>query len=251
MSHPTEGGWDPKCVSWPEFSAVGAFGGGWARNSSSWPSPVLSLSCSSRSPRPNCVAILKDGSLHAARSWRACTVRAPNSRGPRGSGRERSRVADQAVMIHPYFGYVNDPTRVKSANRRLLRTRNRSATRSPDVALVAVFGGSVADQFAKTWWRRAERGAGGRRAVPRPAHRGHQPVTGRLHSEPQQMLILAGLLAFGRSSTWSSISTASTRSTVRRTTCGTGSTPFYPYTWNPTRGRHSTAPRASTWRRPI
>src|SRR5262249_6283333 len=59
------------------------------------------------------------------------------------------RFADQHVIIHPYFGYVVDPStpRVNSFG---FFGPEPLTTRSRDVAIIAVFGGSVADQFAKT-----------------------------------------------------------------------------------------------------
>ena len=88
---------------------------------------------------------------------RAEIARAPVRRGapaePERRHRRRRRTIRaspiSAVIIHPYFGYVVDPARRASTAYGFFGPEPL-ATRSPDVALIAVFGGSVADQLAKT-----------------------------------------------------------------------------------------------------
>ena len=141
------------------------------------------------------------------------------------------RVADQAVMIHPYFGYVNDPTRVNSANRFGFFGPEPFTTRSPDVALIAVFGGSVADQLARTGV-----------AALSDALAAEGPFQGRRievlnlslggYKQPQQMLVLAGLLAFGAQ--FDAVINLDGFNEIdgAQDNLQDGVNPFYPYTWN-------------------
>jgi hypothetical protein len=141
------------------------------------------------------------------------------------------RVADQAVMIHPYFGYVNDPTRVKSANRFGFFGPEPFATRSPDVALVAVFGGSVADQLAKTG---IDALSAALTADGPFRDRRIEVINLSLggYKQPQQMLILAGLLAFGAQFDLVINLDGFNEIDGAQDNLQDGVNPFYPYTWN-------------------
>ncbi len=102
---------------------------------------------------------------------------------------------DQRVIVHPYFGYVVDP-RAPGINAFGFFRDPPLTTRTPDRLVVAVFGGSVADQVF----------ALGRRALVERLEAA-APFRGRRvelvslalggYKQPQQLLVLAALLAFG------------------------------------------------------
>jgi hypothetical protein len=140
------------------------------------------------------------------------------------------RVADQPVILHPYFGYVANPTKPR-VNRFGFYGREPFSTRAPDVALVGIFGGSVADQLVKLGGDAlvAALGAGG-------------PLAGRRielinlalggYKQPQQLLVLATLLAFGAQ--FDAVINLDGFNEIDGATDNLqdGINPFYPYTWN-------------------
>ncbi|MDX2169728.1 MAG: hypothetical protein SF182_21845 [Deltaproteobacteria bacterium] len=102
---------------------------------------------------------------------------------------------DQRVILHPYFGYVVDP-RAPGINPYGFFKASPLTTRTPDRFVIAFFGGSVADQVFSL----------GRAALIEALHA--SPVfAGRQvevlstalggYKQPQQLLVLAGLLALG------------------------------------------------------
>ncbi len=102
---------------------------------------------------------------------------------------------DQRVMLHPYFGYVVDP-RAPGINAFGFFRDPPLTTRAADRLVVAIFGGSVADQIFVL----------GQPALV-AALQAHPPFAGRRiellstalggYKQPQQLLVLAGLLALG------------------------------------------------------
>jgi hypothetical protein len=140
------------------------------------------------------------------------------------------RVADQRVIIHPYFGYVASPTTPR-ANKYGFFGQEPMATRGPDVALVAVFGGSVADQLV-------ERGGD----VLRDALAERAPYQGRRvelinlalggYKQPQQLLVLATLLALGAQ--FDAVINLDGFNEIdgAKDNLQDGVNPFFPYTWN-------------------
>lgn len=102
---------------------------------------------------------------------------------------------DQRVIVHPYFGYVVDP-RAKGINAFGFFRDPPLTTRAPDRLVIAVFGGSVADQvFALGRQALVERLG----AAPPFRGRRIEVISTALggYKQPQQMLVLAALLAFG------------------------------------------------------
>ena len=140
------------------------------------------------------------------------------------------RVADQHVIIHPYFGYVVDPStpRVNSFG---FFGPEPLTTRSRDVAIIAVFGGSVADQFAKT--------AAG---VLREQLAARGPYAGRRievinlalggYKQPQQLLVLSTLLALGAQFDVVINLDGFNEIDGAKDNLQDGVNPFFPYTWN-------------------
>jgi len=139
------------------------------------------------------------------------------------------RVADQRVVIHPYFGYVVDPSAPR-INPWGFFGRHPLATRGPDVALVAVFGGSVADQLVKV---------GGDALREVLAARG--PFAGRRielinlalggYKQPQQVLVLTTLLALGAQ--FDAVINLDGFNEIdgAKDNLQDGVNPFFPYTW--------------------
>lgn len=140
------------------------------------------------------------------------------------------RVANQPVILHPYFGYVANPAKVR-ANAYGFFGREPFSTRSTDVALVGVFGGSVADQLAKV---------GG--DALRAALAAQGPFAGRRielinlslggYKQPQQMLVLATLLAFGAQFDEVINLDGFNEIDGAQDNLQDGVNPFFPYTWN-------------------
>jgi hypothetical protein len=102
---------------------------------------------------------------------------------------------DQRVMLHPYFGYVVDP-RAPGINPYGFFKAPPLTTRTPDRLVIGFFGGSVADQVFSL----------GRAALietleasPQFAGRKVEVISTALggYKQPQQLLVLAGLLALG------------------------------------------------------
>lgn len=115
--------------------------------------------------------------------------------GEAGAAPRAQALEDQRVILHPYFGYVVDP-RAPGINPFGFFREPPLTTRSPDRLVVAIFGGSVADQIF----------ALGRPALvaalqadPRFAGRRIEVLSTALggYKQPQQLLVLAGLLALG------------------------------------------------------
>jgi len=140
------------------------------------------------------------------------------------------RVADQSVILHPYFGYVVNPTKA-GVNRYGFFGPEPLATRGPDVALVAVFGGSVAEQLVEV--------AGDTLAE---ALADHGPYRGRHvevinlalggYKQPQQALVLATLLAIGAQ--FDAVINLDGFNEIdgAKDNLQDGVNPFFPYTWN-------------------
>ncbi|MEO8604926.1 MAG: hypothetical protein ABI629_20330 [bacterium] len=102
---------------------------------------------------------------------------------------------DQRVILHPYFGYVVDP-RSPGINRFGFFNNEPMTTRTPDRFVIAFFGGSVADQVFSLG-RAALIAA--LEAAPAFAGKRIEVVSTALggYKQPQQLLVLAGLLALG------------------------------------------------------
>lgn len=141
------------------------------------------------------------------------------------------RVADQPVIIHPYFGYVANPGKISDVNQYGFFGPLPFATRAPDVALVAVLGGSVAGQLVKVGGDvlRAHLAAAGdlrgrRIAVINLALGGYK--------QPQQLLVLATLLALGAQFDVVVNLDGFNEIDGAKDNLQDGVNPFYPYTWN-------------------
>ena len=140
------------------------------------------------------------------------------------------RIADQPVILHPYFGYVANPGQPR-VNPYGFFGREPIATRGPDVALVAVLGGSVADQLVKV---------GGDVLRQALAQRG--PFRGRRielinlalggYKQPQQLLVLATLLALGAQFDVIVNLDGFNEVDGAQDNLQDGVNPFYPYAWN-------------------
>jgi hypothetical protein len=141
------------------------------------------------------------------------------------------RVADQPVIIHPYFGYVANPSKGSNVNPYGFFGPAPVATRGPDVALVAVFGGSVANQLVKVGGDvlRQQLAADG-------AFRGRRIELIDLalggYKQPQQLLVLATLLALGAQ--FDAVINLDGFNEIdgAKDNLQDGVNPFYPYTWN-------------------
>jgi hypothetical protein len=104
-------------------------------------------------------------------------------------------IQDQRVMLHPYFGFVVNPT-MPGINKYGFFRAEPITTRSPDRVVIGFFGGSVADQIY------SRGGAALIEALSR-----HAPFRGKRiellstalggYKQPQQLLVLAALLAQG------------------------------------------------------
>ncbi len=154
----------------------------------------------------------------------------PDAPLPPAVGANDPRVADQQVIIHPYFGYVANPTKPR-VNPYGFFGREPIATRAPDIGLVAVFGGSVANQLIKT---------AGDVLSEALAERG--PLRGRRielinlalggYKQPQQLIVLATLLALGAQ--FDAVVNLDGFNEIdgAKDNLQDGVNPFYPYTWN-------------------
>ncbi|MBX3027759.1 hypothetical protein KF840_22925 [bacterium] len=133
---------------------------------------------------------LVDGGARAERAGRLFASAADDAELPRAQALE-----DQRIMAHPYFGYVVDP-RSPGINPYGFFRASPLTTRSPDRYVVAFFGGSVADQVF-TLGQRALIAA--LRRDPAFAHRHIEVLSTALggYKQPQQLLVLAELLALG------------------------------------------------------
>ena len=102
---------------------------------------------------------------------------------------------DQRVILHPYFGYVVDP-RAPSINPYGFFQAEPMTTRTPDRFVIAFFGGSVADQVFSLGGPAL---IAALEAAPAFAGRRIELVSTALggYKQPQQLLVLAGLLALG------------------------------------------------------
>lgn len=140
------------------------------------------------------------------------------------------RVADQAVIIHPYFGYVANPAK-PGVNPYGFFGRAPIATRAADVGLVAIMGGSVADELVKTAGAVL---ADALEQAPRFRARHIELIDLALggYKQPQQMLVLATLLAFGAQ--FDAVINVDGFNEIdgAKDNLQDGVNPFYPYTWN-------------------
>ena len=102
---------------------------------------------------------------------------------------------DQRVILHPYFGYVVDP-RSPGINRYGFFHAEPLTTRTSDRFVIGFFGGSVADQVFSLG-RAALIAA--LEASPVFAGKRIEVISTALggYKQPQQLLVLAGLLALG------------------------------------------------------
>ncbi len=104
-------------------------------------------------------------------------------------------VPDQPVILHPYFGYVINPEK-EGVNVHGFFHRNPLTKRSPDKLIVAIFGGSVADQVYYLGG-----GALVRALQERAEYRDKEIDIVSLavggYKQPQQLLILSYLFALG------------------------------------------------------
>jgi hypothetical protein len=111
--------------------------------------------------------------------------------GPQPAG----ALQDQRVILHPYFGYVVNPT-TPGINKYGFFRAEPITTRGPDRVVIAFFGGSVADQIFNL---------GGPALIDalqqQPSLRGKRVelLSTALggYKQPQQLLVLAALLAQG------------------------------------------------------
>jgi len=140
------------------------------------------------------------------------------------------RVANQPVIIHPYFGYVANPTRAH-VNEYGFYGQAPIATRGPDVVLVAVLGGSVADQLVKV---AGDVLADSLAQAPRFAGRRVELINLALggYKQPQQMLVLATLLALGAQFDVVANLDGFNEIDGAKDNQQDGVNPFFPYTWN-------------------
>lgn len=144
---------------------------------------------------------------------------------------EDPRVADQPVILHPYFGYVANASKVRSVNAYGFFGPPPFATRGPDVALIAIFGGSVAGQLVKI---------GG--DVLREQLAAAGPFRGRRielinlalggYKQPQQLVVLATLLALGAQFDLVINLDGFNEIDGAKDNLQDGVNPFFPYTWN-------------------
>jgi hypothetical protein len=105
-----------------------------------------------------------------------------------------ARLRIRKEVVHPYMGYVYDPT-VESASPYGISDVSPLQTRRADALIVGVFGGSFAEDLAN------EDGAGGLAAQLGPYFPGRKIVTVKLaiggYKQPQQLMSLAYFTALG------------------------------------------------------
>jgi hypothetical protein len=141
------------------------------------------------------------------------------------------RVADQPVIVHPYFGYVANPGKIPNVNQYGFFGPLPFAIRAPDVALIAVFGGSVAGQLVKVGGDvlrdqlAAEGGFRGRRIEVIDLALGG-------YKQPQQLLVLATLLALGAQFDVVVNLDGFNEIDGSKDNLQDGVNPFFPYSWN-------------------
>jgi hypothetical protein len=140
------------------------------------------------------------------------------------------RVADQRVVIHPYFGYTANPAK-PGVNAYGFFGADPLAERSDGVARVAITGGSVADQLVKTASATLAEALSG---APRFAGRSIELVDLALggYKQPQQLLVLATLLALGAQ--FDAVIDVDGFNEIdgAKDNLQDGINPYYPYTWN-------------------
>jgi hypothetical protein len=140
------------------------------------------------------------------------------------------RVADQSVILHPYFGYVANPEK-RGVNAFGFFGPPPIATRGPDVALVAVIGGSVAEQLVaiagETLRDRladTDRFRGRRIEIINLALGGFK--------QPQQLIVLTTLLALGAQFDLVINLDGFNEIDGAKDNLQDGVYPFFPYAWN-------------------
>jgi hypothetical protein len=140
------------------------------------------------------------------------------------------RVANQSVMLHPYFGYVGKPGTAR-VNAYGFYGPDPIRTRSPDVLLVAILGGSVADQLVKN---AGDVLVDALAEAPRFAGRRIELINLALggYKQPQQMLVLATLLALGAQFDVVVNLDGFNEIDGAKDNLQDGVNPFFPYTWN-------------------
>ena len=105
------------------------------------------------------------------------------------------KVTSQPTILHPYFGFVANPA-WKGVNEYGFLGRAPFATRSPDTLLVGLFGGSVADHMFRAADDVVEDAL--RESAPfRDKHVVLFDLAVAGYKQPQQLLVLATLLALG------------------------------------------------------
>ena len=114
---------------------------------------------------------------------------------PEDAAARLATVPDQPVILHPYFGFVINPEK-SGVNEFGFFRRSPLTARAPDKVVIALFGGSVADQVFYLG------GEALREALrDRPGYAGKEielistAVGG--YKQPQQLIVLATLLALG------------------------------------------------------
>jgi hypothetical protein len=140
------------------------------------------------------------------------------------------RVADQRVIIHPYFGYTANPAKA-DVNAYGFFGADPLAARKDGVARVAIMGGSVADQLVKTAGAALTDALDG---APRFAGRSIELVDLALggYKQPQQLLVLATLLALGAQFDAVIAVDGFNEIDGAKDNAQDGINPYYPYTWN-------------------
>jgi len=140
------------------------------------------------------------------------------------------RVADQPVILHPYFGYVANPAKAR-INAYGFFGREPLATRGPDVVLVAVLGGSVADLLVKNG---GDVLADALQQVPQYRGRRIELINLALggYKQPQQLLVIATLLAIGAQFDLVIDVDGFNEIDGAKDNQQDGVNPYFPYTWN-------------------
>lgn len=139
-------------------------------------------------------------------------------------------VEDQRVIIHPYFGYVVNPT-MPGINKYGFFHAGPMTVRGPDRVVIAFFGGSVADQIfrhggaaLKDRLQQAAPFRGKRIELISTALGGYK--------QPQQLLVLAALIAQGAQ--FDIVVNLDGFNEIDATVDNVqdGINPFYPHHWN-------------------
>jgi hypothetical protein len=160
--------------------------------------------------------------LNAAPSEPESVPAAPSGNDP--------RVADQPVILHPYFGYVANPTKAR-VNAYGFFGPEPLATRGSDVVLVGVLGGSVADLLVKNG---GEALADALQEVPQYRGRRIELINLALggYKQPQQVLVIATLLAIGAQFDIVINVDGFNEIDGAKDNQQDGVNPYFPYTWN-------------------